>query len=270
MPSDKRSRQRAQRQEKVAHQERRRRRARRVRGGVIALVVAGIVVAVIVAVSGGSSPKKSATSTTTTSSTTTTTAKAAVAPTCPPATAAGAPTRVISFTKEPPICIHRGVHYQATVKTDVGTFVISFLPTAQLRAVDNFVFLARYHFFDGIVFQRVIPGFVVQGGDPTGTGRGGPGYDWTGNAPPSSCSAAGNCYAPYEVAYANSATPTSNESQFFIILPGGQRELSPDYTLFGTVTSGRSVVARIGHDGTASGVPKVEHHMISVTIQTVP
>lgn len=274
MPTDKRARQRAQRQVKVAHQARRNRRARRVRTGIAALVVAGIVVGIIVAISGGSPPKKTAGSTTTTTATTTTStttpvSHTAIAPTCPPATAAGAAKRVIAFTKQPPICIRAGVNYEATVRTDAGTFVIEMLPHAQLKAVNNFVFLARYHFFDGIVFQRVIPGFVVQGGDPTGTGGGGPGYSWTGNAPPTTCQAKKDCYTPYEVAYANSATPSSNASQFFIILPGGQNELAPNYTLFGRVISGRSVVAKIGHDGSSSGTPKVLHHMISVTISQI-
>ena len=247
--------------------ERRRRTRRRTRQVVIALIAAGAIVGVIVLVSGGSSPKKASTSTTST-----TTAHAAIAPTCPPATPAGAATRVIAFTKQPGICIPRGVHYEATVKTDVGTFVIKMLPTAQLRAVSNFVFLARYHFYNGIIFQRVEKGFVVQGGDPTGTGRGGPGYQWTGTTPPSSCFAKHDCYAPYDVAYANSGgSPKTNGSQFFIILPGGQKNLPPDYTLFGEVVSGRSVVARIGRDGSTSstGTPAVVHHMISVTISEV-
>ena len=97
------------------------------------------------------------------------------------------------------------------------------LPHAQLKAVNNFVFLARYHFFDGIVFQRVIPGFVVQGGDPTGTGSGGPGYSWTGNTPPTTCQAKKDCYTPYEVAYANSATAVV-ERQPVLHHPAGRPE----------------------------------------------
>ena len=124
--------------------------------------------------------------------------------------------------------------------------------------MNNFVFLARYHFFNGVVFQRVIPGFVVQGGDPTGTGAGGPGYSWTGNEPPSTCTATKNCYVPYDVAYADGGAPTSNASQFFIVLPGGQTQLSPLYTLFGKVVSGFAVVNKIAADGTSSGTPTVD------------
>jgi cyclophilin family peptidyl-prolyl cis-trans isomerase len=267
MPSDKRARQRAQREAKLSEVQRRRRRVRRLRQGASALVVAGLVVLVIVLVSQPSpKPKKAASSTTT--SVTTTTLAAAVAPTCPPATAAGATKRVTAFTRQPPICISRGVTYDATVVTDVGTFVIQLLPTAQLRAVNNFVFLARYHFFNSSTFQRVIPGFVVQGGEPSTTVSG-PGYEWTGNEPPPSCEAAKDCYAPYDVAYANSgSTPKTNESQFFIVLPGGQDQLAPDYTLFGKVISGFAVVRKIGADGSSSGTPNVTHHMVSVTIST--
>lgn len=267
MPSDKRARQRAQREAKLTQVQRRRQRVRRLRQGASALVVAGLVVLVIVLVSQPSKPKKAAV-TTTTSTTTTTLAQAAVAPTCPPATAVGAAKRETNFTHEPPICITRGVTYDATVTTDVGTFVIELLPTAQLRAVNNFVFLARYHFFNSGAFQRVIPGFVVQGGEPSST-VGGPGYEWTGNEPPPSCEAAKDCYVPYDVAYADSgSSPKTNASQFFIVLPGGQNDLAPDYTLFGKVVSGFAVVNKIAADGTSSGTPKVTHHMVSVTIST--
>ncbi|MGA8296840.1 MAG: peptidylprolyl isomerase [Acidimicrobiales bacterium] len=275
MPSEKRARQRAQRQVKLSQAQVRKKRVRRLRQGISALVIAGLVVLVIVLVSQPAKPKKAAssttTTTTTTSTTTTTTPKPvqAVAPTCPPTTSAGAAKRETKFTHEPPICITRGVTYDATVTTDVGTFVVQLLPSAQLRAVDNFVFLARYHFFNGIIFHRVIPGFVVQGGDPTGSGSGGPGYEWTGNEPPKSCTAAKNCYAPYDLAYADSGSSTrTNGSQFFIVLPGGQAQLTPNYTLFGKVISGRAVVNKIATDGSSTGVPKVTHHMVSVTIST--
>ena len=265
MPSEKRARQRAQREAKLSEVQRHRQRVRRLRQAASALVVAGLVVLVIVLVSQPSpKPKKTASSTTTSS--TTTTQAAAVAPTCPPTTAAGSAKRVIAFTHQPPICISKGVTYDATVTTDVGTFVIQLLPTAQLRAINNFVFLARYHFFNSETFHRVQTGFVIQGGDPTNTGAGGPGYAWTGNVPPASCKTANDCYAPYDVAYTNTGSPTTNGSEFFIVLPGGQKELSPAYTPFGRVISGYSVVNKIAADGSTSGVPKVTHRMISVTI----
>jgi cyclophilin family peptidyl-prolyl cis-trans isomerase len=159
--------------------------------------------------------------------------------------------------------------FDATVKTDVGTFVFRMDTATSPVAVNNFVFLARYHFYDGIIFHRVIPGFVVQGGDPTGTGAGGPGYSFTGNTPPASCTAKGDCYATGDVALANDKNPTSDGSQFFIVVPGGAGSLQDNYTLIGKVTSGMNVVNAIAADGSSSGTPTKTHHMISVTIQPV-
>jgi cyclophilin family peptidyl-prolyl cis-trans isomerase len=239
-----------------------------------ALVVAAVVVGLVALLSGHSTPKKPAKKTSTTSTTIakskatpTTLAVAAVAPTCPPT--AGAAKRVIKFTKAPPICIDKTGVYDATVTTDVGTFVIEMKAATNLTAVNNFVFLARYRFFDGVIFQRVIPGFVVQGGDPTGTGAGGPGYSWTGNTPAAACEKTSSCYPNWTVAMANSGTASSNESQFFIVLPGGGAQLSALYTVVGTVVSGTSVVAKIGADGAASGTPKHVHKMTKVTISEV-
>ncbi len=73
--------------------------------------------------------------------------------------------------------------YVATMVTSHGTMVINLDPLAAPKAVNSFVFLARYHYFDGIVFHRIIPGFVLQGGDPTGTGSGGPGYRFDDELP---------------------------------------------------------------------------------------
>lgn len=278
---------------KIESEERRRKRTKTLRRVISAIVIAAIVVLVIVLVS-GKSPKKPGTSTTTTtaSATTTTTnasgaatttsstvpgtpvtapvSHVAIAPTCPPATAAGATTRVIAFTHAPPNCIVDADTYDATVQTDVGTFVIEMHPDTSPAAVNNFVFLSRYHFYNDVVFHRVIPGFVVQGGDPTGTGEGGPGYSFTGNAPSSSCDTAKDCYPLGSVAMANSGALSSNGSQFFIVVGAEGEQLPPDYTLFGQVISGMSVVDKIAADGTASGVPpKVLHHMIKVTITQV-
>jgi len=198
----------------------------------------------------------------------------AAAPVCPPATQKGAAKRLIAFTKAPPDCIPKTGVYDAKVVTNAGTFVIRMDAASSYAAVNNFVFLARYHFFNGIIFQRVIKGFVIQGGDPTGTGAGGPGYSFTGNEPPKACEAKKDCYPVYSVAMANSGTPSSDGSQFFIVLPGGQTILDqePVYTLFGQVISGRSVINKIGAAGapetSATGTPSIVYHMDSVTIST--
>ena len=124
------------------------------------------------------------------------------------------------------------------------------------KTVNNFVVLARYHYYDGIVFHRIIPGFVLQGGDPQGDGRGGPGYRFEDELPP-----AGR-YEVGSLAMAN-AGPDTNGSQFFVISgPDGVR-LPPQYSLFGKVVKGLDVVADIESVGTPSGHAHGEgHHQV--------
>jgi cyclophilin family peptidyl-prolyl cis-trans isomerase len=170
------------------------------------------------------------------------------------------------------MCIATNSVFDATVITDVGTFVIKLTTATSPVAVNNFVFLARYHFYNGITFHRAMPNFMIQGGDPTGTGQGGAGYHFTGNTPPSSCVAKSDCYATGDVALANSGAPSSDGSQFFVIVPGGASQLSDLYTVIGQVTSGMSVVEKIAADGDSADngqPPKVTHHMISVTVQQI-
>jgi cyclophilin family peptidyl-prolyl cis-trans isomerase len=132
-------------------------------------------------------------------------------------------------------------------------------PIAAPKTVNNFVVLARYHYFDGIVFHRIIPGFVLQGGDPEGSGRGGPGYTFEDELP------APGRYELGSLAMAN-AGPDTNGSQFFVISgPDGVR-LPPQYSLFGKVVSGLDVVAKIDALGTRSGQPKERVVIDSVTI----
>jgi peptidylprolyl isomerase/peptidyl-prolyl cis-trans isomerase B (cyclophilin B) len=128
------------------------------------------------------------------------------------------------------------------------------------KTVNSFVFLARYHYFDGIVFHRIIPGFVLQGGDPTGTGTGGPGYKFADELPQ-----AGR-YQVGSLAMAN-AGPNTNGSQFFVISgPDGVR-LPPQYALFGEAVSGLDVVEKINAVGTRSGAPKERVVIERVTIE---
>jgi peptidylprolyl isomerase/peptidyl-prolyl cis-trans isomerase B (cyclophilin B) len=252
VPSEKRARQRAMRQAKVEHVQKHKRRSRRLRRVGGAALVAALVVGVIALVSQHSQPAKNA----------------AIKPVCLSKGQFVATTRHTKFTSAPPMCISAKATYDATFKTDAGTFVVAMVASKSPKAVNNFVFLAEHRFYDGTKFHRVIPGFVVQGGDPTGTGKGGPGYSWTGNTPPRSCEAAKSCYPVWGVAYANSTGPKTNESQFFIVLPGGEKILDaePNYTLFGSVVLGRPVVNRIAKDGTPSGKPKRVHDVITVTI----
>ena len=107
-------------------------------------------------------------------------------------------------------------------------------PIRAPKTVNNFVFLARWHYYDGIIFHRVINGFVAQGGDPTGTGRGGPGYKFADELP------APGRYELGSLAMAN-AGPNTNGSQFFIITGPSGVGLPPQYALFGQVVSGLEV-----------------------------
>ena len=125
--------------------------------------------------------------------------------------------------------------YTATLDTTLGTIVIALDAARAPKTVNNFVFLALHHYYDGVIFHRVINGFMCQGGDPTGTGRGGPGYKFEDELPK-----AGQ-YQLGSVAMAN-AGPNTNGSQFFIVSgPSGVR-LPPQYSLFGQVVKGMEVV----------------------------
>jgi cyclophilin family peptidyl-prolyl cis-trans isomerase len=151
--------------------------------------------------------------------------------------------------------------------TDAGTITIKLLAAQNPTTVNNFVFLAGYHFFNGTAFHRVCTAFINQGGDPTGTGTGGPGYSFNGGAPKSA-----SVYTPGALAMANSGTPSSDGSQFFFIVGAGGKELSANYSYFGQVSGGISVVNKINASGTSPAAtndqcpPKVVHKIVKVTV----
>jgi cyclophilin family peptidyl-prolyl cis-trans isomerase len=157
------------------------------------------------------------------------------------------------------MCIDVKRRYTAEMVTSKGTMVIALDPAAAPKTVNSFVFLARYHYFEGIVFHRVIPGFVLQGGDPKGTGTGGPGYEFEDELPRP------GRYEIGSLAMAN-AGPNTNGSQFFIISGPNGVSLPPHYSLFGKVISGLDVVAKIDAIGTSGGRPKERVVIESVTI----
>ena len=162
-----------------------------------------------------------------------------------------------TFSSAPPMIIDTSKTYQAVVNTDAGSFTIALDTTAAPKTVNNFVFLSENHFYDCVVFHRVIPSFMDQGGDPTGTGSGGPGYQFADENLQTS-------YTKGEVAMANSGANT-NGSQFFV-LAAPYTPPSGGYSLFGHVVSGQTVVDKINNDGTSGGTPKVLHRIISVEI----
>ncbi|MCA9859451.1 MAG: peptidylprolyl isomerase, partial [Thermomicrobiales bacterium] len=135
--------------------------------------------------------------------------------------------------------------YSAKVVTNKGDFTIDLLPAEAPLAVNNFVCLARAGFYDNTPVHRIVAGFVIQGGDPTGTGAGGPGYRF--NDEPISLD-----YEKGTVAMAN-AGPNTNGSQFFVVLDDLRGRLGKNYTIFGKVTDGMDVVDSIGKVQTQVG-----------------
>jgi cyclophilin family peptidyl-prolyl cis-trans isomerase len=170
------------------------------------------------------------------------------------------------WSSAPAMTIDPAKAYTATVKTDVGTFVIALDAKGAPQTVNNFVFLAQHHFFDCVIFLRVIPAFVDQTGDPTGTGSGGPGYTIPDELPAKASNPADQ-YPLGSVAMANTGQPHTGGSQWFIVAGADGESLPNSYSLFGQVTSGISVVQKINAQGSASGVPPdVTHRMLKVTI----
>ena len=136
--------------------------------------------------------------------------------------------------------------YLVTMQTSKGTITLSLDPKLAPKTVNNFVFLVRDHFYDGLKFHRVEPGFVIQGGDPQGTGSGGPGYQFADEP------VLGE-YTAGAVAMANSG-PNTNGSQFFICTVDDSKKLAKSYNLFGQVQSGMDVVLKIAQGDTMTSV----------------
>ena len=163
------------------------------------------------------------------------------------------------FDSAPPMIIDPTKSYTAEMLTSKGALTIALDAIGAPRTVNNFVFLSRWHYYDGIVFHRIIPGFMCQGGDPEGSGRGGPGYRFEDELPMP------GRYEIGSIAMAN-AGPNTNGSQFFVISgPQGVR-LPPQYALFGKVIAGLDVVATIDALGSGSGAPTQQVTIKSVTI----
>jgi cyclophilin family peptidyl-prolyl cis-trans isomerase len=155
--------------------------------------------------------------------------------------------------------INPDVTYRATVRTSHGEMVFLLDAKSAPKTVNSFVFLARWHYFDGIVFHRIIPNFVLQGGDPTGTGSGGPGYRFDDELPKP------GRYEVGSLAMAN-AGPNTNGSQFFVISGADGARLPPLYSLFGKAISGLDVISTIDQLGSRSGRPSADVVIQSVTI----
>jgi cyclophilin family peptidyl-prolyl cis-trans isomerase len=235
-------------------------------------VIAVAIIGLIYLTTRHSKSKKVATTAATSTvpgSTTATTATTAPPPVSVPVIAApvgvgcpkfdGTAPHYTKFSAAPQYCLDPTKTYTVTFQTDAGTFAAVVDQKQAPKTANNFAFLAGYHYFDGIAFHRVIPGFVIQGGDPTGTGNGGPGYQFADELPK-----AGQ-YKIGSLAMANSGANT-NGSQFFVITGDQGVALPPQYSLFGQVTTGMDVVKKIEADGSQGGTPVVVHKMIKVTV----
>jgi cyclophilin family peptidyl-prolyl cis-trans isomerase len=169
------------------------------------------------------------------------------------------------WSNPPEMQIDPAKGYSATMNTSEGTFTIELLPAEAPKTVNNFVCLARAGYFDNTPFHRILSGFVIQGGDPTGTGSGGPGYRFE-DEPIS------QDYLKGTVAMAN-AGPNTNGSQFFVVLDDLRGKLQKNYTIFGKVSDGMEVVEQLGQVPTTTNargeksVPVEPVTLESVTIE---
>ena len=150
------------------------------------------------------------------------------------------------WNSPPEMVIDPSKRYTAKMSTSMGELVIALDAVAAPKTVNNFVFLAREGYYDGVIFHRIIQGFMCQGGDPTGSGRGGPGYKFVDELPRP------GQYEIGSVAMAN-AGPNTNGSQFFIVSGPSGVGLPPQYSLFGKVVKGLEVVDQMEKVKTGPG-----------------
>jgi cyclophilin family peptidyl-prolyl cis-trans isomerase len=171
------------------------------------------------------------------------------------------------WSSAPEMQIDANATYKATFNTTKGTFTAELLASDAPITVNNFVCLARAGYFDGTPFHRIIDGFVIQGGDPTGTGTGGPGYRFQDEPVTRE-------YVKGTLAMAN-AGPNTNGSQFFVVLADLRGRLPKNYTIFGQVTDGLDVVEALGKTPTTTNargeksVPTEPVNLDSVTIEEI-
>jgi cyclophilin family peptidyl-prolyl cis-trans isomerase len=150
----------------------------------------------------------------------------------------GSAPRQTSFREKFEMAIDPSKQYTATISTSMGDMVAFLNASSAPETVNNFVNLARHHYYDGLIFHRIISGFMIQGGCPEGSGRGGPGYRFEDELPEP------GKYQIGSLAMAN-AGPNTNGSQFFIVSGSSGVGLPPQYSLFGKLISGLDVLDQI-------------------------
>jgi len=269
----KRERQKANRQLKMAELEKQQKRQKVKRRGlqfgiIIPLAVVALIGLILVVTSGDDDNASSDTTTSVATSVGPTTVPeptttAAPTTTIPPLECPkedGSSTKTQTFPAAPPMCIKITEVYLAEVTTNKGSFTIELDPGLAPNTVNNFVYLARYHYFDNTPCHRIIPTFVVQCGSPDGSGSGGPGYDFADELP------AQGAYKLGSVVMANSG-PDTNGSQMFIVTGDKGVALPPLYALFGQVTEGLDdTVKAMEAAGSPGGTPTEPVTIESVTI----
>ena len=283
MPSEKRQRQdeaRLNKRVELHSASKRQQRNRSARNIAIVLVVAFVFIFGYSRLYGGSS-KSASTATTTTSAGPSTTAAADIQVTYPGRGAAltndtpcpnadGSAKRTTSFAKAPPSCIKAGTTYQAKVATSEGDFTIQLDAAKAPIAANSFVVLARYHYYDGVPFHRIIPGFVDQAGTPVKESdpaiAATPGYTIKDELPTGVTAA--QAYPEGTLAVANTGSPDTGSSQWFVVVGNGGQQLQVKYTPFGKVTSGLDVVKAINAlgDAATNGTPTKQVTITSITI----
>ncbi len=211
---------------------------------VFALVAVGIVAAILISRGGGSSDDSTAASSATG-------CKKVAAP---------EPKQV--SLKAPKQTLKKGEEATAVVQTSCGSFEIALDTTRAPKTANSFAYLAEEGFYDDLTFHRIVPEFVIQGGDPEGTGAGGPGYTVVEKPP------ANLAYTKGTVAMAKSSAepPGSSGSQFYVVT-GADAGLPPEYALVGKVSQGLDVVERIGKLGTPTDKPKQTVLIETITIE---
>jgi peptidylprolyl isomerase len=260
MPSRSRDRQLAK---LAARRQAERHAANRRRNALIGGIGAGLgVLAIIVALLALRSNNESATTTSSPSASSSPTATVACDAKAPKDAGEKKPT--FKAAPKPADVLVKGASYTAVVQTSCGEFRMRLLPQSAPQAVASFVFLSRKHFFDGLTFHRIVPGFVIQGGDPEGTGAGGPGYSFANEIDKKL-----SMDHPGVLAMAHSSQPDSNGSQWFVTI-GDDHDLDGQYTIFGEVIKGLSVVDAIGKvpvAGQNNDTPQLQVYIEKVTIE---
>lgn len=267
MPNPKRDRQRQNRAgSRAARLEAARRAKKRralIRTGILGALVVALIVVLALANSGGDGEDVATgdTTTTTTAPTTTTTVNPAVAAVECDEREPDAPDPQ-TYDEPPPMTIDEDTTYTARIDTSCGTIVAELAAGDAPVATNNFVFLAREGFYEGLEWHRVVPNFVIQGGDPEGTGGGGPGYDVVGEPPDGG-------YEIGDLAAAKTATDPAGTmgSQFFIITGTNGTQLPAEYARFGHVVEGLEVAQKLESFAEGDGPPSRDLYIFEITIE---